>query len=329
MKVLLIGGTGNISTATVRELKNMGADVTVFNRGTYKTEGVNQIVGDRYDTRDFISKVSPYRFDCVIDMICYEPKDAQALATAFAGKTEQIIFCSTVNTFAAPAPTYPITENTPVCTDPEYAYAHGKELCERLLTKAADNGAFKLTIIQPGATGNDTSLPVSFLGDARGLIYRMLNRKPILLFSDGATLWTMAHRDDVGKAIAKAVCNPLTYGERYILAAEEAMTWERYYEIAANAFGAEPPKFVYIPWETLVKLAPDDCSWVKWNFRFNNIFSCEKAKRDLGFSVTVSYEEIMRRAAAYHNKAGDISKEFEHPKYDGIVNGYLRSALTE
>ena len=322
MKVLLIGGSGNISPAIAAELLRMGAEVTVFNRGHHAVPGTSQITGDRYDTQDFLAKVAGHEFDCVIDMICYHPKDAQTLVDAFSGRIRQLIFCSTVNTYIAPAPFYPITEESPRGADPAFTYAYDKVLCEELLEKAAANGAFALTIVRPGATGNDTSLPIALLGDGRGLMHRMLRGKPIIVMGDGSSLWAMAHRDDVGKAIAHAALNEKTYGQGYTIASEDAMTWERYFEIAAEAFGAPNPTFAHIPWEVLVRLAPKDCDWVGVNFRFNNIYSSRKAREDLGFVQTISYREIMQRAARHYDPQRDLTAEYEHPLYDRIIDAY-------
>lgn len=324
MKVLLIGGSGNISPAIAAQLLRMGADVTVFNRGNHEVPGTHQITGDRYDLPDFIGKVAAHDFDCVIDMICYHPKDAQALVDAFSGRIKQLIFCSTVNTYIAPAPFYPITEETPIGADPAFEYAHEKVLCEQLLQSAAAKGAFALTIIRPGATGNDETTPIALLGDGLGLMHRMLSGKPIMVMGDGSSLWATAHRDDVGKAIAHAALNPKAYGEGYTIASEQAMTWERYYEIAAEALGAPKPSFVHIPWEIIVKLAPVDCDWVGLNFRFNNIYSSAKAMRDLGFKQTISWQEIMRRSCAKLLKEGALTKDDEHPLYDRIIGAYQK-----
>ena len=112
------------------------------------------------------------------------------------------------------------------------------------------------------------------------------------------------------------------YGQGYTIASEDAMTWERYFEIAAEALGAPKPTFAHIPWEVLVKLAPEDCSWVGLNFRFNNIYSSAKAKRDLGFEQTISWQDMMQRSAKIRKEAGDLTADYEHPLYDRIIQVY-------
>ena len=56
MKVLIIGGTGLISTAITRFLVERGDDVTVFNRGQREAKappGAKLILGDRRDYAAF------------------------------------------------------------------------------------------------------------------------------------------------------------------------------------------------------------------------------------------------------------------------------------
>ena len=65
MRVLIIGGTGLISTAITRFLVARGDDVTLYNRGQTDAdipEGYNIIIGN---------------FDAVIDMISFVPADVE------------------------------------------------------------------------------------------------------------------------------------------------------------------------------------------------------------------------------------------------------------
>lgn len=113
MKVLIIGGTGNISTAITRYLIEQGQnDIYLYNRGNIPVEGTTTSFGDRKDYNDFEIKVAKLgEFDTVIDMICYEPNEARSDVRCFKGKTKQFIFCSTVDTFTKPASRYPIKED--------------------------------------------------------------------------------------------------------------------------------------------------------------------------------------------------------------------------
>ena len=94
MKVLIIGGTGNISTATARTLVARGDEVTLYNRGQRQVDipgAYKTIIGDRYDHAAFEAQMAQAgTFDCVIDMIGYAPEDVESAVRAFAGRVEQI-----------------------------------------------------------------------------------------------------------------------------------------------------------------------------------------------------------------------------------------------
>src|SRR4051812_48826719 len=107
MRVLIIGGTGLISTGIVKHLLARGADVTMVNRG--KRENmlpgkIGQIIGDRNEFAAFEERFADERFDVVIDMICYTPEQAASAVRAFSGRCEQFIFCSTVCTYSFDVP---------------------------------------------------------------------------------------------------------------------------------------------------------------------------------------------------------------------------------
>ena len=138
MKILIIGGTGLISTETTHTLLARGADVTLFNRGKRHCpfkDRVTRITGDRHERADFenrIRKAGP--FDCVIDMIGFTPQDAESSIRACSGITGHFIFCSTVDVYAKPASRYPYRESEPQVGLSDYA--RRKVECERLFQQA-------------------------------------------------------------------------------------------------------------------------------------------------------------------------------------------------
>ncbi len=117
MRVLIIGGTGLMSTAICAQLLARGDEVTVYNRGQRESRvpgQVRHIRGDRTQHGTFERQMAEAgAFDCVIDMICYRPQEAESDIRAFAGRTGHLVFCSTVDVYAKPAGRYPYRENEP------------------------------------------------------------------------------------------------------------------------------------------------------------------------------------------------------------------------
>ena len=149
MKLLIIGGTGNISTPITRMMQGKGHDITLFNYDKQRPEWllpeVRVISGNRKDLPDYEKTIfSDGNYDCVIDMICFEPDDAEKDVKLFSGRTEQFIFCSTVDVYPETSLHYPVTEEVEIDALPSFQYAYKKVMCEKILWTAAGQGTFIL-----------------------------------------------------------------------------------------------------------------------------------------------------------------------------------------
>lgn len=328
MKVLIIGGTGLISTAITRYLVERGDDVTIYNRGKQKADipdEVKRMVGDRRDYATFEAQMAGAgTFDCVIDMIGFVPEETESDVRAFRGRTGQFIFCSTIDVYTKPANCYPITEDAERQPAPSFPYAFHKGKCERILEEAHECGDFPLTIIRPAHT----------YGEGRGLVHpfaggnhffdRIRKGKPIIIHGDGSSLWAACHRDDVGRAFTNAVGNQKTYGKSYHVTSEEWMTWDQYHQGIAEAIGAPPPKIVHIPTDLLGKVFPKTAEWLVENFQYNNIFDNTAAYTDLDFQYTIKWQEGVRRIVVWLDEHDQIENSDDHPFYDRVINTWER-----
>ena len=115
MKILIIGGTGLISTPMTHFFGERGDEVTHYNRGRLELypvpPEVKSLRGDRTDYANFerqMAEAGP--FEVVIDMVGYTPEDAESVVRAFRGRTGHFIFCSTVDVYLKPASRYPVSE---------------------------------------------------------------------------------------------------------------------------------------------------------------------------------------------------------------------------
>jgi len=328
MKVLIIGGTGLISTAITRYLVERGDDVVIYNRGKQKSdipENVKRILGDRKDYAAFEAQMAAAGiFDCVIDMIGFVPEETESAVRAFRGRTGQFIFCSTIDVYTKPAERYPITEDAERQPSPSFPYAFHKAECERGLEEAHERGDFPLTIIRPAHT----------YGEGRGLVHpfaggnhffdRIRKGKPIIIHGDGSSLWAASHRDDVGRAFANAAGNEKTYGKTYHVTGEEWMTWDQYHQGIAEAIGAPLPKIVHIPTDLLGKVFPKTAEWLVENFQYNNIFDNTAAHTDLDFRYMITWLEGVRRIVAWLDEHDQIENSDEHPFYDRVIAAWER-----
>jgi len=328
MRILIIGGTGLISSAITRFLIERADDVTLYNRGISEPRHprrVKRIPGDRTDHTAFeaqMAKAGP--FDCVIDMVCYVPEDAESAIRAFRGRTGQYVFCSTVDVYTRPAKHYPITEDEERQPSRAFPYAFDKAVCEGILLAAHERGDFPLTIIRPAQTYGEGRGLVHTLGFGTYYLDRVRRDKPIIVHGDGTSLWTACHRDDVGRAFVAAVGNAEAFGQAYHVTGEEWMTWDGYHEGVAEAMGTRPPSLVHIPTDLLGRLAPRSAKWCVENLQFNNIFDNAAARGDLSFRYTIPWVEGVRRTVTWLEEHGGIENSDGYAFYDRIIAAWQR-----
>lgn len=316
MNILILGGTGLISTAISREfLKRSSVNLTLYNRGQRESripDGAAVINGDRNDIAAFEAQMAEAgTWDCVIDMICFTPEQAHSTARAFKGRTGHLIFCSTVDVYSKPASRYPIVESE--SRGGLSAYAANKILCEDILFEAHHRGDFPLTIIRPAMTYGEGGMLLDAFGRTTRQIDRMRKGKPIIVHGDGQTLWTACHIDDEAHAFVYGAGRAHTFGKTYHATGEEWLTWDRYYNELAAAIGAPPPKLVHIPTDLLVKLDPVGASRLRENFFGNNIFDNSAARNDLDFRYSVPWREGARRTVAWLDEHGKIEDSDQPP----------------
>ena len=265
-------------------------------------------------------------FDCVVDMICYNAEDAESDVRAFRGRTGQLVFCSTVDVFTKTVRSYPITEKSERNPSVSFPYAYNKAICEKVFEEAQDEKAFPVTILRPAATYNNTSTPISLLGQGTALLKRIRQGMPVIVLGDGLSIWVSSHRDDVGNAFIGAIGNPKTYGKGYNITGDEIMTWEEYFLTVARVMGVSDIDFVRIPTDLLVKLAPKATEWCRINFKYNNIFDNSLAKSDLSYKYAISWEEGVKRMVTYHDSYGGIDGSAANVFYDLVVAKYRKMA---
>lgn len=333
MKVLIVGGTGNISTPITELLLERGDEVTLVNRGksddssnvqSARLDRLHRITADRKSYSEFERAMrSSGTFDAVIDMVCFLEEEAESAIRAFRGITNQYVFCSTVDVYSKNAKRYPIVEDDERRPLLSFPYAYQKAKCEERLIEADRRGDFKLTIIRPAATYSNGGPIHSFRGGTYNLD-RIEKGKPIILHGDGMSIWSACHSIDVARAFVNALGNPKAYGNAYHVTGEEWMTWNYYWQCAADAVGSPLPELVHIPTDLLIAIAPDLASWAKENFQHNNIFDNSRAREDLGFRYTVRWKDGIRAAVEHLRANGPFEDSAKYPWYDRIIEVWKR-----
>ncbi len=294
MKVLVIGGTGLISTAIVNQLSERGDDVTVFNRGVSKSripKTVKVIQGDRGNVPAFEEQMKNLNFDAVIDMMSFSPENAEDLVRIFSGKTKHLVVCSTVCVYGGPLTKLPATDDEP--HRPMGNYGQNKSKIESIVLAANGKNGTNTTVLRPSFTTGEGAGSCGLMFD-ESLPNRFRKGLPVIVWDDGKAPWAVAHVSDVARGFVNSLLNPKAYGQAYHLTSDEHTDWNGVFKAMAEASGGTF-KPVYIPTEWLYSVAPRRSVGVKYIFQYGATFDNSKAKRDLGYKTTVSLVETFRR----------------------------------
>ncbi|SEO73968.1 NAD-dependent epimerase/dehydratase family protein [Paenibacillus sp. OV219] len=327
-RVLIIGGTGLISTAITKQLlARSDVEVWHYNRGLGNqaevSEGVRTIHGDRTDYARFEAQMAEAGpFDGVIDMIGFKAEEAESAVRAFHGRVGHYIYCSTVDVYSKQGNAYPVAEDGERNASPSFPYAYNKVLSENILFAAHDAERFPVTIIRPAQTYGGSGTAVPSVADGNYQMKRLREGRPIIVHGDGMSIWVACHRDDVARAFVNAIGNEVALGKAYNVTGEEWMTYDRYWRIVAQELGVREPSIVHIPTDLLGKLLPKRAEWCVENFRYNNIYDNSAARRDLDFRYTVTWEEGIRDVIRVLDESGAIEAAGERPWYDALLTSW-------
>ena len=324
MKILVLGGTGLISTGITHLLLERGDRVTHYNRGQRAHEFADRVTimtGNRYDHQAFETQMAELpTFDAVLDMIGYRPEDVQSLVRAFGGKTGHLVYCSTVDVYAHPASSYPVKESEPF-KPTSWDYAQQKAVCERFLWEWSERNRSPFTVIRPVHTYSEAGVVLHTFGGASYHLDRLIKGKPIIVHGDGSSLWSAVHRDDAAVAFVNALGNPVTFGKSYHLPGDECVTWNQYHTRVAEGIGAPPPTFVHIPIDVLYPL--DRRAYITAiNFQYNNCFDPTAAQTDLGYRYTISIAEGAKQVFTHLSATGRLENSDAIPQDDQLIGAW-------
>lgn len=327
MRVLIIGGTGLISTSITKQLLARGDEVVLFNRGKTKVrvpEGATIMHGDRNEFAAFEASMADQTFDAVIDMVAFGPAQIESALRAFTGRAGHYVFCSTVDVYTKPAPNLPVTEHTSRHAPSDYGV--NKAACEDVLFGST---GLPFTIIRPAHTYGEGGTMIHTFGWTNQTWKRVREGKPIVVHGDGSAAWASCHIDDVANAFVNSLGNPKAMGKAYHTTGDQCVPWDTYHQEVAAAMGAPTPTIVHIPTDVLCNWAPDKMEVTRLNFQYSNIFDNNAAHQDLGFVQTISLRDGARRTIAWLDANGMIDGAVEEPFYDEVLARWDRAMSVE
>jgi nucleoside-diphosphate-sugar epimerase len=317
-RLLVIGGTGIISSAVTRLAVERGLDVTVLNRGSSATrpvpEGAEVVQADVRDPASVRAALGSREFDSVVDWVAFTPEHVQTDVDLFAGRTGQYVFISSASAYQTPPERLPVTESTPL-RNPFWQYSRDKIACEDLLTRAYRDAGFPATVVRPSHTYDRTLVP---LDGGWTAVERMRQGREVVVHGDGTSLWTLTHHEDFARGMVPLLGNPRTLGEAFHITSDDAPTWDQIVRALAAAARVEP-RIVHVPSDAIAAADPEWGAGLLGDKAHSMVFDTTKLRRLVpDFSTTIRFEQGAREIVDWHD--ADPARRVVDTRLDAVMD---------
>ena len=320
MKILFLGGTGNISTACVERALECGHEVTVLNRGQHPSAfgpPVRTIAGAREDTALLRRAAEAGRYDAVVDFLAFRPEQVEAAIEAFSAFVGQYVFISSASVYQRPVVHYVITEETPRA-NPFWEYARQKIACEERLLLAYREQGFPVTIVRPSYTYGPTWIPSGFGGQDYTVVDRIRRGLPIVCHGDGTGLWVMTASSDFAVGLVGLLGRKDAVGEAFHITSDEVLTWDGVYRAIGRAAGHEP-QLVHVPSDLIAALYPERGGSLLGDKAWSVVFDNAKIKRFVPeYQARLRFAEGMARSVAWFD--ADAARRAVSDKSNAMID---------
>ena len=330
MKILIIGGTGVLSTDIVLRSLECGHAVSVLNRGHHISEipkGVRIIKTNVRDVNDMSRKIKREQFDVVVDFLSFTERDLKTTFDFFKDKCKQFIFISSACVFRRSLEDGIISEDSPK-PNINLPYSIKKYACEKWLWANSKDVKCKYTIVRPYITYGDTRIPFGIAPLARyhwTIVARILNDKAMFLWDDGTTKCTLTHTKDFAYNFVQLYLNERAYNEDINLVGDFVYTWREMLEILYDILG-KSKDIVSIPTSQIVKILPCYKDELVGDRSLNAVFDNSKLKRIIpDYRQTITLERGIRATLNYYQKNGCL--DGIDYKYDGRIDKLIKCAV--
>lgn len=312
--VLVLGGTGIISSASVALAAERGWEVTVVNRGKSDKRplgpDIETLEADIRDPESLARAIGDRSFDVVADFLTFTPD--QLHLDAFRDRTGQYLFISSASAYQKPPAYSPVTESTPL-RNPFWEYSRNKIACEDILVAEYRASGYPITIVRPSHTYDRTALPT--LGGWTD-IERMRRGAPVIVHGDGTTQWTITHTRDFAVGFVGLFGRDAAIGDTFHITGDQAPTWDAIYSALGRAAGVEPV-LVHVPSAAIAAASPELGPGLLGDKTHSMVFDNSKLKALVpDFRQSTFFEDGAREIIDWYD--ADATRRVSDPGFDTL-----------
>lgn len=306
INVLLVGGTGIISSEICALSIQQGYSVTIINRGKrmdFVHPQTKLIIADiRKESVDHLRhKIRTLHFDVVIDFISYTPEHIHKTLEIFQHKCKQLVFVSSATVYSKDNLRY--TEDSQI-GNIKWKYASQKANAEKYLSKHSAKYGIAYTIIRPYVTYGKSRIPLQFAPiEYYTIINRMINKKPIAVYGKNVSC-TLTTAKNFAVGAVGLFMNKKSYGEAFHITGSCETTWDNAIQTIAKAFRTEA-YLLEIP-EKLMKEKAEhyglDSGEILGDKGRNMVFDNTKIRMTVpSFHGETQFNDVAHEISAYFN----------------------------
>lgn len=319
MKILFIGGTGNISAECATLLHERGNEILILSRGRSEVPPQYQAIrADRNDLaamRVALGRVQP---DVVINFLGFDLPDVQTDYELFRGAVRQYLYISSATVYTKPPRQLPLTEDAPL-GNPAWDYAQKKLQCEQWLLQRWMEDGFPVTIVRPSHTYSKSWIPNVVSSAGYAFAARLERGEPVFVPDGGENPWTLTAANDFAAGFCGLMGNAEAIGEAFHITSDEVLTWNQIYAEIAEAVGVAVPEIVKVPTDFICETAPQIAGTLKGDKAHPGVFDNSKVKRFVpGFQCRKAFRTGIRESVAWLRAHPD--QQYLNPKVDTVTD---------
>lgn len=329
---LVTGGTGLLGSHIVEQLRLRDQPVRVLVRpgsdvSWLKTQSVELVPGDLNDAEALtkachgvrtvyhaaarVGDWGPWR-----DFVAVTVEGTRRLADAAArANCDRFVHISSISAYGHPDGEGLVLDETAPLGQHLHRwsyYSRAKVQAERDLWAMYQAGRLRLTVIRPSWLYGPRDRATIFR------LSRLLRAGQVKILGDGENRLNVVYAGNVAEAAILAANSDRAIGQAYNCSNDGEIRQKQWLNMLASALGA-PPVTKHVPYQLAYGVAfLLECIWHAGRFRNPPMitryavwlmgrrcyFSAEKARRELGWKSTVSYEEGVAKTVAWLREQG-------------------------
>lgn len=245
MDILIVGGTGVLSSVVCKEAMERKMNVTLVNRGNRMNmipQGAFLIKSNKDDYENIKGCIGEKKYDAVIDFLCFNEEDIIKSFGFYKDYTKQYFFISSCAVYDTRKGGIMREDSEKVL--PLWKYSVNKWKCEQLLAKLAYDSSTKFTVIRPAVTYGNTRIPYGVApeyGYHWTIIERAKHSKPIIRWNKGNNICNMTRVEDFAIGVVGLVGNEKAYNEAFNVCGDETPSFNNVIDSISKYLKIEIP----------------------------------------------------------------------------------------